>query len=217
VNDRSLTRITSRISTTCERRSLSPCHSRANGDGSWAEPLGKTAHGRIPPEAGRLGYRRCTEADLTASPSGLRLHPLVPGLFWFRARVILLDFCKMDVGPIFFKEILFSDFLEESTQILIWTVVRIQEGKSRNKIFPSQSRPNVHFAEVHIPLADGPTRPTQRLTIDGSAPTFPHPEPPLLFPARSAEFHQHSPAEKRLYKRRRRCRECVCTQNLAGN
>jgi len=26
-----------------------------------------------------------------------------------------LDFCKMDLGPIFFKEILFFDFLEEST------------------------------------------------------------------------------------------------------
>ena len=41
--------------------------------------------------------------------------PLVPGFFWFGARVILLDFCKMDIGPIFFKEILFFDFLEEST------------------------------------------------------------------------------------------------------
>jgi hypothetical protein len=26
-----------------------------------------------------------------------------------------LDFCKMDIGPIFFKEISFFDFLEEST------------------------------------------------------------------------------------------------------
>ena len=26
-----------------------------------------------------------------------------------------LDFCKMAIGPIFFKEILFFDFLEEST------------------------------------------------------------------------------------------------------
>jgi hypothetical protein len=90
VNDRLLTRITPRISTTCARRSLSPCNSQANCDGSWAEPLWKTAHRRIPPEAGHLGYRRCTEADLTASPSGLRFPPLVPGLFWFRARVILL-------------------------------------------------------------------------------------------------------------------------------
>jgi len=27
----------------------------------------------------------------------------------------MVDFCKMDIGPIFFKEILFFDFLEEST------------------------------------------------------------------------------------------------------
>jgi len=26
-----------------------------------------------------------------------------------------LDFCRMAIGPIFFKEILFFDFLEEST------------------------------------------------------------------------------------------------------
>jgi hypothetical protein len=87
----------------------------------------------------------------------------------------------MDIGPIFFKEILFFDFLEESTPILIWAVVRIQEGRSRNKIFPSQSRPNVHFAEVHIPRTDGPTRPTQRLPVRGKVRPFPHPEPPLLF------------------------------------
>jgi len=36
-----------------------------------------------------------------------------------------LDFCKMDIGSIFFKEILFFDFLEESTQIFIWAVVKI--------------------------------------------------------------------------------------------
>jgi len=36
-----------------------------------------------------------------------------------------LDFCKMDIGPIFFQEISFFDFLEESTQILIWAVVKI--------------------------------------------------------------------------------------------
>ena len=58
------------------------------------------------------------ESRFEASPSGFRLPPLVPGLFWFRARVIL--------------------------------------------------------------LADGPTRPTQRLPVRGKVPTFPHPEPPLL-------------------------------------
>jgi hypothetical protein len=31
------------------------------------------------------------------------------------ARFFKLDFCKMAIGPIFFKEISFSDFLEEST------------------------------------------------------------------------------------------------------
>jgi len=36
-----------------------------------------------------------------------------------------LDFCRMDIGPIFFKETLFFDFLEESTQILIWAAVKI--------------------------------------------------------------------------------------------
>jgi hypothetical protein len=29
--------------------------------------------------------------------------------------LFLLDFCRMDIGPIFFKEISFFDFLEEST------------------------------------------------------------------------------------------------------
>jgi len=43
----------------------------------------------------------------------------------------------MDIGPIFFQEISFFDFLEESTPILIWTVVRFRKEKSRNKIFPS--------------------------------------------------------------------------------
>jgi hypothetical protein len=40
----------------------------------------KTAHRRIPSE----------EVSSPASPSGFRPHPRVPGLFWFRARVILL-------------------------------------------------------------------------------------------------------------------------------
>ncbi len=79
------------------------------GGGSWAEPFLKTAHKRIPTE--RVQFR--------ASLSSFRLHPPVPGLFWFRARVIL--------------------------------------------------------------LADGPTRPIQRLPIPGTVRPFPHPEPPLLF------------------------------------
>jgi len=36
-----------------------------------------------------------------------------------------LDFCKMAIGPIFFKEILFFDLLEESTEVLIWAVGKI--------------------------------------------------------------------------------------------
>jgi hypothetical protein len=52
---------------------------RFSGGGSWAEPLWKTAHKRIPAEG----------VSLEAPPSWSRLHPLVPGVFLFRARVIL--------------------------------------------------------------------------------------------------------------------------------
>jgi hypothetical protein len=96
-----------------------------SGGGSWAEPLGKTAHRRIPGEGVRFRaslsccWSYCLLKQGIEAISGFRLHPLVPGLFWFRARVIL--------------------------------------------------------------LADGPTRPTQRLPVPGKPPTFPHPEPPLLF------------------------------------
>ncbi len=68
----------------------------------------QTAHRRVPSEG----------VSFPASPSGFSPHPLVPGLFSFRARVIL--------------------------------------------------------------LADGPTRPSQRLPVRGKVPIFPHPEPPLL-------------------------------------
>ena len=81
----------------------------AKGDGSSPEPLWKTDDRRIPSEGVRF----------RASPSWFRLHPLVPGLLSFRARVIL--------------------------------------------------------------LADGPTRPIQRLPVPGRVRPFPHPEPPLLF------------------------------------
>ena len=37
-------------------------------------------------------------------------------------------------------------------------------------------------ANDYSPLPpDGPTRPIQRLPVPGKVPTFPHPEPPLLF------------------------------------
>jgi len=39
-----------------------------------------------------------------------------------------------------------------------------------------------------ILLTDGPTRPIQRITIDGPVPTFPHPEPPLLFSVWTGEL-----------------------------
>jgi len=73
----------------------------------------KTGDRRIPSE----------EVSSSALPSGFSRHPLVPGLFSSRARV--------------------------------------------------------------ISLADGPTRPNQRLPVRGPVPTFPQLEPPLLFPDRS--------------------------------
>jgi hypothetical protein len=73
-------------------RSRIPTTSRAfatfSGGGSWAESLWKTAHRRIPPPARGQALRK--ESRWEASPSGFRPRPLVPGLFWFRARVILL-------------------------------------------------------------------------------------------------------------------------------
>jgi hypothetical protein len=66
------------------RRSSIPTASRPlptfSGGGSWAGPFLNTAHRRIPTEGVRF----------RASPSCFRSPPLVPGLFWFRARVILL-------------------------------------------------------------------------------------------------------------------------------
>ncbi len=90
-----------------------------SGGGSWAEPLWETAHRRIGFGSPPALFRRwegtpiaelCvgdpepfpnvmhrvwgpfpTEAvRFRAFPSGFRPPPLVPGLFWFRARVILL-------------------------------------------------------------------------------------------------------------------------------
>jgi hypothetical protein len=42
----------------------------------------------------------------------------------------------MDIGPIFFKEIPFFDFLEESTLFFICAVVRIWEGEIEEQDFP---------------------------------------------------------------------------------
>jgi hypothetical protein len=65
---------------TAALRATSPPLPTFSGGGSWAEPFVKTAHRRIPTEGVRF----------RASPSGFRPPLLVPGLFWFRARVILL-------------------------------------------------------------------------------------------------------------------------------
>jgi hypothetical protein len=39
-----------------------------------------------------------------------------------------VEFCKMEIRPIFFQEISFFDFLEESAQAFIRQVIRIWEG-----------------------------------------------------------------------------------------
>jgi hypothetical protein len=40
------------------------------------------------------------------------------------------------------------DFLEEWAWLVRYPSVTVWEGKIKRQIFPSQSRPNVHFAEV---------------------------------------------------------------------
>ncbi len=92
------------------RQSRIPTASHAlatfSGGGSWAEPLLQTAPRRIGFGSPPALFRRWepfpnamhrvwgpipTEAvRFRASPSGFRPPPLVPGLFWFLARVILL-------------------------------------------------------------------------------------------------------------------------------
>jgi len=41
----------------------------------------------------------------------------------------------MEIGPIFFKEILFFDFLEESAQVFVFQVVTVREGKIKKRDF----------------------------------------------------------------------------------
>jgi hypothetical protein len=41
----------------------------------------------------------------------------------------------MDIGPMFFKEILFFDFLEESIECLIYEAGMIWEGKTEEQGF----------------------------------------------------------------------------------
>jgi hypothetical protein len=45
---------------------------------------------------------------------------------------------------------LFLDFLEELAYPMHYAAVAVWEGKIERQIFPSQSRPNVHFAEVQL-------------------------------------------------------------------
>jgi hypothetical protein len=49
----------------------------------------------------------------------------------------------MDIGPIFFKEISFFDFLEEWIELVLCQRVTVWERKIVKQIFLSQSRPNV--------------------------------------------------------------------------
>jgi len=41
----------------------------------------------------------------------------------------------MEIRPIFFKEILFFDFLEESAQVFIYQMVTVWEGKIKQRDF----------------------------------------------------------------------------------
>jgi hypothetical protein len=46
-----------------------------------------------------------------------------------------LEFCRMKIRPIFFQEISFLDFLEELTQVLLWQVAAVWEGKIEKRDF----------------------------------------------------------------------------------
>jgi hypothetical protein len=41
----------------------------------------------------------------------------------------------MEIRPIFFQEILFFDFLEESARVVFWKVVTVWEGKIKKMRF----------------------------------------------------------------------------------
>jgi hypothetical protein len=41
----------------------------------------------------------------------------------------------MEIRPIFFQEIPFFDFLEESAQVLLWPAVTVWEGKIEKRGF----------------------------------------------------------------------------------
>jgi len=56
----------------------------------------------------------------------------------------------MDIGPIFFQEILFFDFLEELMYVILWQRVTVWEEEIVKQISSSQSRLNVHSAKVQV-------------------------------------------------------------------
>jgi hypothetical protein len=44
----------------------------------------------------------------------------------------------------------FWDFLESSTQLIVCPALAVSEGKIKKMIFPSESKPNLHFTELHL-------------------------------------------------------------------
>ena len=52
-----------------------------------------------------------------------------------RSGNLILEFCKMEIRPIFFQEISFFDFLEEWAQVLLWQWVTVWEGKIEKRDF----------------------------------------------------------------------------------
>jgi hypothetical protein len=46
-----------------------------------------------------------------------------------------VEFCKREIRPVFFQEILFFDFLGESAPVVIYSVVAVWEGKIERRDF----------------------------------------------------------------------------------
>jgi hypothetical protein len=151
-----------------------------SGSGSWVGPFSNTAHRRIPSEG----------VSGAASPSGFRPHPLVPGLFSFRARVILLA-----DGPTRPQQ-----RLPVPEQALPFPPPEPPLLLKRGHSAFCRGRQKAGCPPV-IPM-----RPTQRPLVPEQALSFPHPEPPLLLekgtfsflprPAKSrmSPGHCHAPA-----------------------
>jgi hypothetical protein len=140
------------------RRSRIPTASRPlptfSGGGSWAEPLLQTAHRRIPPPARGQALRK--ESRLEASPSGFRPRPLVPGLFSFRARVILLT---ADLTPRSEMPLSWRSKLPTETLGTLHPPRPTQRLPVRGKVppFPHPEPPLLFFASGRTPLLRSPT------------------------------------------------------------